>query len=265
MHESFGEHEGYGVRDEGVFFHFSDAQSSSVRASFVGLSCHGVESSVGACVYFVGRVVFESLVKGGSDEDGHFVHASCDAVDHAFCAVASEPHAVEHVHESCGGVAVEGGGVLEPCVAPVLAFDAFHDLCAGHAARDGVWVHDNVGCDAVEREWHVFLWKDHADGAFLTGSAGVFVPDGGHAFGAESYFDGGRAAAFLVAENAVHDSGLGAQHGGVNVLCGAFFATFAHCFGLSDETVTLFDVLIDPRESVLPTSYLHLRLGSGLQ
>eukprot|EP01139_Manchomonas_bermudensis_P002636 Amastigsp_a5308_12.p3 type:complete len:160 gc:universal Amastigsp_a5308_12:1865-1386(-) len=122
--------------------------------------------------------MLEALVVGRAEEDRGLEAPASHAVVEDLVAVALVAELVELVGEVLdGGVRERSGVALTSCHCGDFAEEALDELGDGHARRDGVRVHDDVGDDAFAGEGQVFLAVRDAAGALLPVARRELVAD----------------------------------------------------------------------------------------
>mmetsp|Transcript_20952 Transcript_20952/g.45839 ORF Transcript_20952/g.45839 Transcript_20952/m.45839 type:complete len:286 (+) Transcript_20952:905-1762(+) len=159
---------GRAVADDAVTLHLSEPQATVSCSSLHRLPCQDLQGPSCSRVDLEVHHVLEALVVGGVEEDLSLKLAACVPVVHDLPASALVAQLVQRLRDVLHCHVREGGGVtLIAHQSSNLGHERLHQVPDGHARRNGVWVDNQVGHDALRGERHVLLRVGDAHSSLL--------------------------------------------------------------------------------------------------
>ena len=181
-HQPLEEQLACSVGNETITFHFTETQTSVARATLCGLA--GEHCARAACtgMHLVLDHVLELLVVDGACEDVEGERFAGDTGGEVFLATVAEAVLDEGARGFFDGGAAEAGAVAVVAGQDAgFSGDEFEHLTHCHTRGEAVWVHDDIGVDALVGEGHVGLVGHDAYDTLLAVAGGELVADFGTA------------------------------------------------------------------------------------
>lgn len=169
QHHTLVQDGGRSVCHATVTLHFAPSQATAVGSTVYGLTCESDHFAARTRVYFVGDHVFQTLIESGPNKHATFQTFASEWVVHDFLSVFSKTCALQHLANFVDRLVGKGSGVntyTQQC--GQFGRHAFKDVTNRHAARNGMWIDNNIGHDSRFCKREVFLCVHHANCAFLT-------------------------------------------------------------------------------------------------
>mmetsp|Transcript_10986 Transcript_10986/g.16053 ORF Transcript_10986/g.16053 Transcript_10986/m.16053 type:complete len:238 (-) Transcript_10986:1894-2607(-) len=154
--------------DQTIALHFSHAQSAISRPSLEGLSSEHGHRSTSTGMHLVVDQMLQSLIERWSDKDTGIQWSPRVTLIHVLVPVLLIAHGMEAVANIFDRNISKGRRVTFASLEDNhLSKNTLNQLSDSHTGWNGVRVHDNVGNDAFDRPWHIFLTIGHSNRSLL--------------------------------------------------------------------------------------------------